>query len=99
MISPGIVKMTPAASLSPADAAVCTVPDPDGILEQALHAFVVPRNGVEVTEEELVAHCRRQLETYKVPARFHFRSSLPKSSIGKANRHLLVGESAAQPRS
>ena len=37
------------------------------------------------------------LEPYKIPHRFHFRSSLPKSPVGKISRHALRADGAALP--
>jgi len=78
-----------------AEAAVGALPDPRGIFETQLHAFVVARKGVALTEDELLAHCRRFLEAYKLPARIHFRTSLPKSAVGKVLRQELLVERPA----
>lgn len=75
------------------ESAVTAVPDPRGVLDRALHAFVVLRRGATLNESELQDHCRRHVEPYKVPSRVHFRSSLPKSSVGKILRQMLAGES------
>lgn len=83
-----------------ADSAVIAVPDPRGIFENQLHAFIVPRSRDSVPNEaELAAYCRKHLEPYKVPARFHVRSSLPKSAVGKTlKRSLTVPEETAIPQ-
>jgi excisionase family DNA binding protein len=70
------------------EAAVVSEPDAHG--HQELHAFVVPRKGVVLNDAQLSAHCRRHVEGYKVPSRFYFCSSLPKSPIGKVLRQALV---------
>ncbi|MCP4419352.1 MAG: long-chain fatty acid--CoA ligase, partial [Chloroflexi bacterium] len=57
--------------------------------EQKVKAFVVPRPGTNLTEDELMALCRRRLEPYAVPWEIEFRESLPKSFIGKVLRRLL----------
>jgi excisionase family DNA binding protein len=77
------------------ESAVARLPDPQGILEQELHAFVVLKKDAAASESELLAHCRQHLEPYKIPARIHVRLSLPKSSVGKLQRHLLASEQAA----
>lgn len=38
----------------------------------------------------LLAHCRGLLAAYKIPARFHFVDSLPKTSAGKVLKRALV---------
>ncbi len=51
---------------------------------EAVHAEVVPKPGVTVTGEELIAHCRTLIGGYKVPRSVHVRSEpLPKSGAGK----------------
>ena len=70
----------------------------NGIFECELHAFVVGIRGAVLNEPDLRAHCRRYLEPYKIPRRFHFRSSLPKSPVGKISRHALRADGAALPK-
>ncbi len=48
-------------------------------------AEVVSRDG-GVAEAELAAHCRARLAAYKVPARFNFVASLPRTASGKLRR-------------
>jgi len=73
-----------------AECAVAGRPDPRGILETELHAFVVLHKGAKINDTILIEHCRTHLEPYKVPARIHLVGSLPKSSIGKVQRHVLT---------
>ncbi len=63
--------------------------DGDG---QKVKAFVVPKPGANLTEEELLDLCRRRLDPYAVPWEIEFREELPKSFIGKVLRRLLVSE-------
>jgi long-chain acyl-CoA synthetase len=58
--------------------------------EQKVKAFVVPRDGVDLSESELIDLCRRRLEEYAVPWEIEFRDELPKSFTGKVIRRLLV---------
>jgi long-chain acyl-CoA synthetase len=62
---------------------------------QRVKAFVVPRPGVEISEEELLELCRIRLEPYAVPWDIEFRESLPKSFVGKVLRRMLVEEAAS----
>ena len=73
-----------------AEVGVAGVPDPHS--GEAVMAWVVPRKGMEVTEEEVRDHCRRHLAAYKVPKRVEFREALPKSAIGKLLRRELARE-------
>jgi long-chain acyl-CoA synthetase len=60
---------------------------------QRVKAYVVPREGVNISEDELLALCQRRLEEYAVPWKIEFRQELPKSFVGKVIRRLLVEES------
>src|SRR5438034_740484 len=73
-----------------AEVGVAGVPDPHS--GEAVMAWVVPRKGMGVTEEEVRDHCRRHLAAYKVPKRVEFREVLPKSAIGKLLRRELARE-------
>lgn len=55
---------------------------------EAVVACVV-RKDMNLTEEEVIAHCRTLLAPYKVPKKIHFRTELPKSNIGKILRRKL----------
>jgi long-chain acyl-CoA synthetase len=59
---------------------------------QRVKAFVVPRDGAALSEEELMALCKRRLEAYAVPWQIEFRRELPKNFVGKVIRRLLVDE-------
>jgi long-chain acyl-CoA synthetase len=44
---------------------------------------------VVLTEEQVIAHCRRAMTSYKVPKQVRFVDSLPKSAVGKILRKEL----------
>ncbi|RJX34997.1 MAG: long-chain-fatty-acid--CoA ligase [Desulfarculus sp.] len=59
------------------------VPRPHSIFGEVVHAFVVPAPGAEVTEEEIIAHCRGLIADYKIPASVSFVKELPRNPGGK----------------
>jgi long-chain acyl-CoA synthetase len=65
---------------------------PDDRQGEAVKAWVVLRGGCTLTFDELKAHCRQELASYKVPRHIEFREALPKSSVGKVLRRVLVEE-------
>jgi long-chain acyl-CoA synthetase len=67
------------------EAAVIGVPDEKS--GEAVKAFVVKKS--EVSEKELIEHCRGQLTNYKVPKYVEFRKELPKTNVGKILRRAL----------
>jgi long-chain acyl-CoA synthetase len=51
---------------------------------EAVHAIVILHPGKNVSEEELVAHCRKQIAGYKLPKSISFREEpMPLSGAGK----------------
>ncbi len=59
---------------------------------QRIKAFVVPRKGTDLSEQELLDLCRNRLQPYAVPWEIEFREELPKSFVGKVLRRMLVEE-------
>jgi len=59
---------------------------PDEKTGEAVRLFVSKAPGANLTEAELLAHCRRELAAYKVPKEIRFVEALPKSTVGKILR-------------
>ena len=64
-----------------AEVAVVGVDDEE--FGQRLKAFVVVRQGAELSEEEVQAHVRKNLARYKVPREVVFLERLPRNATGK----------------
>jgi len=73
-----------------AEAVLVGLADPKRIMEAKLHALIVLRTETVPGDEELIEHCRKHLEPYKVPTAFHVRTSFPRTSVGKIQRHLVA---------
>jgi long-chain acyl-CoA synthetase len=71
------------------DAAVIGVPRGEG--SELIKAFVVSPEGA-TSADELVAHCRRYLASYKVPKKIEFRAELPRTTHGKILYRVLRKE-------
>ena len=57
---------------------------------ESVHAVIVPRDGMTVTEAELDAHCRAHIGGYKVPRSYEFRTDpLPVTPVGKVRKNVL----------
>jgi acyl-CoA synthetase (AMP-forming)/AMP-acid ligase II len=70
------------------EAAVFGIPDPRW--GELVAACVVRKPGKTLSEEELIAHCRRSLANYKVPRRVELLDTeLPKSGTGKILKRIL----------
>jgi long-chain acyl-CoA synthetase len=59
---------------------------PDEKTGETVRLFVAKAAGATLTEECLIAHCRRELAAYKVPKEVCFLDALPKSNVGKILR-------------
>jgi len=67
---------------------VAAVGVPDEVCGEKVKIFVVLKDE-NVTEDELVAHCREHLTSYKVPKLVEFKDDLPKTNVGKILRREL----------
>jgi long-chain acyl-CoA synthetase len=76
------------------DAVVIGVPDK--YRGETVKAFVVKAAGAKLTEDDVIAHCQAALTAYKVPKLVEFRSELPRNTVGKVLRRVLVEEEAAK---
>jgi acyl-CoA synthetase (AMP-forming)/AMP-acid ligase II len=72
------------------EAAVVGVQDEKWV--ESVKAFVVIKEGHQLSEEEIIAHCKEHLASYKKPKYVEFIDSLPKSPVGKVVRRLLREE-------
>ena len=59
---------------------------------ERVKAYIVLKPGETATEEEIIEFCRENLAYYKVPKFVEFRDELPKSTVGKILRRVLVEE-------
>jgi long-chain acyl-CoA synthetase len=70
------------------EAAVFGIPDQQW--GELVMACVVLKPGKTLSADELIAHCRRSLASYKVPRRVEFsQTELPKSGSGKILKRIL----------
>jgi long-chain acyl-CoA synthetase len=77
------------ASACPGVAECACVGVPDEKTGEAVKLFVVKTPGATLTEEEVIAHCRKDMTAYKVPKIVRFVDALPKSTVGKILRREL----------
>jgi fatty-acyl-CoA synthase len=77
------------------EAAVVAMPDPRW--GEVPRAFVVLKSGQDISEQELIAHCRSRLAGFKTPKRVEFLDALPRNPSGKVlKRELRALDSKAE---
>ena len=78
-----VVNLHPAVKMS----ACIGVPDPDW--GELVTVFVVLRDGVKCSEEEIIEFCKERTSSYMVPKKVHFKENLPLTQVGKIDKKEL----------
>src|SRR5262245_38927203 len=75
---------------------------PDARTNEAAVAYVIPRPGAALTEEALIAHCRGQIASFKIPRHFRIVADVPRAAGPHGDkvqknvlREMFLAESAA----
>jgi acyl-CoA synthetase (AMP-forming)/AMP-acid ligase II len=85
-------------SRNDAIAQVAVVGVPDERMGEVGVAFVVPRPGMTIDPEALIAWAREEMANYKVPRRVEVVDALPLNASGKVLKFELRARAAADPR-
>jgi fatty-acyl-CoA synthase len=97
MVSPGEIEAYLQTHPKVLQAFVIGVPDPR--TNEAVVAYVIPRPGASLTEQEVIAHCRGHIASFKVPRHVRVVPDVPRTpgphgdKVQKARlRALFLGE-------
>ncbi len=74
----------------------CCIGIPHPKRGEAVKAFVILKEGQEMTEKEVIDYCDTKLAKYKLPVSVEFRQELPKSNVGKILRKDLRTQEEAK---
>src|SRR5947209_6676068 len=73
----------------PAVAEVAVIGIPDDKWGELVTALVVLAEGEQVSEEDLIAHTKARIASYKAPKRVEFRDAIPRTATGKIQKFKL----------
>jgi fatty-acyl-CoA synthase len=76
--------------------AVLGLPDPYWM--EVVSAFVVPRPGVQLSEEEIISFSKENMAGYKVPKKVFIKHQLPMTATGKILKRALREEYSKENR-
>lgn len=65
------------------------IPVPHDEWGETPKALIVPQEGADLTEADVVAHCKAVLASYKAPTEVEFVDDLPETATGKVQKHVL----------
>jgi long-chain acyl-CoA synthetase len=71
---------------------------PEEFKGEKIKAYIVLKEGVTATKDEIIQYCREQLSKFKVPKEVEFRDQLPKTLVGKVLRRVLRDEEMKKVR-
>lgn len=73
----------------PAVKEAATAGAPDSYYGEKVHAFVVLKDGVRASADELIDFCKKNLAPYKVPSHIYLVDVLPRTAVGKIDKLAL----------
>jgi len=74
----------------PAVAAAATIGVPDDLYGEEVAAFIVLKDGMKVSEEELIGYCTARLADFKCPKSIRIVAEIPKGPTGKLLKRELA---------
>lgn len=80
-----------ALSAHPAIADSTVIGLPDDKWGEAVTAVIVRKPGVEITEDDIIAYCKKEMAGFKVPKRIiWYEGQIPRTPTGKVTKYVLV---------
>lgn len=69
---------------------------PDDKYGEEINCAVIPRDGSDIDEAEVLRYCKKNLAVFKVPKKVFITDSLPKTATGKIQRRIVAEHFLAQ---
>ncbi len=70
-------------------AEVAVIGIPDDKWGELVTALVVVAEGEQISEADIIAHCRGKIAGYKIPKKVEFREAIPRTATGKIQKFKL----------
>ena len=81
----------------PAVGEVSVIGVPDDRLGEVASAYVIPKDGDDASEDEIIAWCRERISNFKVPRSVSFVDAFPRTASGKVLKGELRALHASGP--
>ena len=78
----------------PAIASAATIGVPDSLYGEEVAAFIVLKDGILLSADEIISYCQERLADYKCPKTVRFVGEIPKGPTGKLLKRELVNKFA-----
>ncbi|XP_058084103.1 probable CoA ligase CCL9 [Magnolia sinica] len=69
---------------------------PDDKYGEEINCAIIPREGCEIDEAEVLRFCKKNLASFKVPKKVFITDSVPKTATGKIQRRIVAEHFLAQ---
>lgn len=63
---------------------------PDDKYGEEINCAVIPREGADIDEAEVLKHCKKNLAIFKVPKKVFITDNLPRTATGKIQRRIVA---------
>jgi len=69
---------------------------PDPKYGEEVNAVVTVKPGQELTEAEVIQHCKQQLADFKLPKKLYIAKDVPRTATGKIQRRIVASHFLSQ---
>ncbi|XP_042503932.1 probable CoA ligase CCL9 [Macadamia integrifolia] len=69
---------------------------PDDKYGEEINCAIIPREGSNIDQEEVLKYCKKNLASFKVPKKVFITDNLPKTATGKIQRRIVAEHFLAQ---
>ena len=67
-----------------------TIGVPDEVRGEEVASFIVPKEGEQISVEDIIEHCKKKLPDWKLPKTVNFLKEIPKTERDKLSKQGLL---------